>query len=117
MKLSTDEFSAARSTLKKTKSLRCLLRPPFQRAVARFTVGLSRAPRSLAFLSADRSFQRGQAVLEYILIMAVIIGLFMIVVRPRMADIQQKLAEGLKAGALSSDPNSGTGYPYYFPMK
>jgi hypothetical protein len=76
------------------------------------------ADSATAKLSTGESWdakQRGQAVLEYILLLSVIFGIFLVVVRPRMGDIQKKLAEALKSGPVSGDPSKG--YPYYFQMR
>lgn len=59
--------------------------------------------------------ERGQAILEYILVLIVVLSLFVIVAKPAIGKLGKKINEGLKGGIFSDDP-SGAGF-YYYPIK
>jgi hypothetical protein len=59
--------------------------------------------------------QSGQAVLEYTLLIAVIAGVFLLVVRPGMDRIKQELGKTMQSGLFSNEP--GKANFYYFPMR
>ncbi len=59
--------------------------------------------------------ERGQVLVEYILIIMVVLGLFMIVARPALGKLGKKINDGLKGGIFADDP-SGSGF-YYYPVK
>lgn len=69
------------------------------------------------FSAATRSKrdQRGQALVEYILIIMVVLGLFMIVARPAIGKLGKKISDGLKGGIFADDPSGGRFY--YYPVK
>jgi hypothetical protein len=59
--------------------------------------------------------QRGQGMLEYILILAVAVSLFMLVGRPYLKDLGKKFQGLGKQGFLAED-NTGSNF-YYFPIR
>lgn len=67
------------------------------------------------FLRRIKSNQAGQAVVEYLLILIVVLGIFMVVARPGIGRLGKKIQDSLNAGFFNSDPQGG-GF-YYFPIK
>lgn len=67
------------------------------------------------FLKPIRSKQSGQVVVEYLLILAVVLGIFMLVARPGIGRLGKKIQEDLNKGLFAADA-TGAGF-YYFPVK
>jgi hypothetical protein len=59
--------------------------------------------------------EEGQGIVEYILVLAVIFSIFMIVAKPGLKRLQDKIADGMKSGIFAE--NSDDSGFYYFPMK
>jgi hypothetical protein len=59
--------------------------------------------------------QKGQGMLEYILILAVVVSLFMFVAKPYLKTFGKKFQDLGKGGIFSED-NTGSNF-YYFPIK
>lgn len=59
--------------------------------------------------------QRGQGMLEYILILVVVVSMFMLVGRPFLKDMGKKFQGLGKQGFLAED-NTGSNF-YYFPIR
>jgi hypothetical protein len=58
--------------------------------------------------------QAGQAMLEYILILLLVVTMFMLVARPFLGDFAKKIQEAGRKGIFTDDP-SGSNF-YYFPI-
>lgn len=58
---------------------------------------------------------QGQGILEYVLILAVVISIFMVVGRPFLKDFGGKI-QGLSQKGIFSEDSSGSSF-YYFPLK
>jgi hypothetical protein len=67
------------------------------------------------FFVAIRSNQSGQAILEYILVILVVLGIFMIAARPMIGKLGKKINDGIKGGIFAEDSTGGKFY--YFPVK
>ncbi len=64
-------------------------------------------------ISKGKTSQRGQGLVEYVLVVAVIIGAVIIVAKPFFKTFQEKVGENLKNGSVfSENPNF-----YYFPVR
>lgn len=64
-----------------------------------------------------KSRQSGQAILEYMLILMVVVGIFVFVGRPAINKLRVKLRDGMKTGIFTNaEDNTGKGF-YYFPVK
>lgn len=59
--------------------------------------------------------QRGQTMLEYLLIIAVVVGIFLVFARPFMKGLNKKFEDAGKTGFFAEDP-SGSNF-YYYPLK
>lgn len=57
----------------------------------------------------------GQGILEYVLVLAVVLSIFMVVGRPFLKDIGGKI-QGLSQKGIFSEDSSGSNF-YYFPLK
>lgn len=70
-----------------------------------------------ATLSEERSpfGERGQVILEYILVLAVVVGMIFMVARPIFGSLQKKIGDSFKAGFFTDDPSGGKFY--YFNVK
>ncbi|MGZ3693957.1 MAG: Flp family type IVb pilin [Bdellovibrionota bacterium] len=68
-----------------------------------------------ATLSRLRRDERGQTIVEYILVIAVVIGVIFVLARPIFGNLQTKIGDSLKAGFFSDDPTGGKFY--YFNVK
>jgi hypothetical protein len=62
-----------------------------------------------------RRSQLAQGTIEYILVLAVVIGVFIKVIRPGLTLLQDKIGRGNAANPFLSETAGGAGY-YYFPM-
>lgn len=61
----------------------------------------------------SRRSERGQGMVEYILILAVIVSIFVLIVRPFFKTFQEKIGDNFKNGSVfSEDANF-----YYFPVR
>lgn len=58
---------------------------------------------------------RGQTIIEYLLVLAVVIGIFLVIARPLLKDLTSKYQKGFKAGIFEAD-DTGSRF-YYFPVK
>lgn len=58
--------------------------------------------------------QRGQGILEYMLVLMVILGTVFVAARPVIARLQKKFEKGLQGGIFKEDPTGGQFY--YFPI-
>ncbi|MCO5141699.1 MAG: hypothetical protein M9962_01260 [Oligoflexia bacterium] len=58
---------------------------------------------------------RGQAFLEYILVMAVVVGILLVFAKPFFGNFSKKLQDGLQKGIFTEDP-TGANF-YYFPLR
>lgn len=67
------------------------------------------------FLKPIKSNQNGQAVVEYLLIIAVVLGIFMLVAKPGIGRLGKKIQDDLNKGLFAADA-TGAGF-YYFPVK
>ncbi len=59
--------------------------------------------------------QRGQGMLEYILVLVVILGTVFVAARPIIASLQKKFEKSIKGGIFRDD-RTGSNF-YYFPVK
>lgn len=59
--------------------------------------------------------ESGQAIVEYILVVVVVLSIFVFFARPKLGELGSKLSQNLQGGVFSDDP-SGAGF-YYFPVK
>lgn len=59
--------------------------------------------------------ERGQSILEYILVLAVVVGMIFVLARPVFGSLQKKIGDSLKEGFFSDDPSGGKFY--YFNVK
>jgi hypothetical protein len=71
--------------------------------------------RTKKFFGAIRSNERGQAIVEYVLVLAVVLGMLFVLAKPVIGSLQKKIGDNLKNGFFAEDP-SGDGF-YYFPLK
>jgi hypothetical protein len=60
------------------------------------------------------SNERGQGMLEYMLVLMVILGTVFVAARPVIARIQKKFEKGLQGGIFKEDASGGQFY--YFPI-
>ena len=58
--------------------------------------------------------QSGQAVVEYLLIVMVVVGIFVAIGRPAILRIAENLKKDMKGGFFSDENKGGF---YYFPVK
>lgn len=71
------------------------------------------AQRAKSHKRRSRRCQKGQTSLEYILLLFVIVGIFIVVLKPFFASFKDQLAEGLKSTTFDPDnPNF-----YYYPIR
>jgi competence protein ComGC len=66
-------------------------------------------------LQQERSGQRGQGIVEYLLVLAVVIGIFLTLARPFIKEFSKKWQATGKQSIFKED-NSGANF-YYFPLK
>lgn len=59
--------------------------------------------------------ERGQVMLEYLLIIAVVFSIFIFLARPYLKSLNKKFEEAGKSGFFAEDP-SGSNF-YYFPIR
>lgn len=59
--------------------------------------------------------ERGQTIVEYILVIAVVVGMIFVLAKPIFGSLQKKIGDSLKQGFFSDDP-SGSKF-YYFRIK
>jgi hypothetical protein len=59
--------------------------------------------------------QRGQGILEYLLVLFVVLGTIFVLARPVIAKLQGKFEKALKGGIFKNE-QSGSNF-YYFPLK
>ncbi|MGZ3650416.1 MAG: TadE/TadG family type IV pilus assembly protein [Bdellovibrionota bacterium] len=59
--------------------------------------------------------QRGQGILEYVLVLMIVLGVIFVMARPVIARLQSKFEKGIKGGIFKEDPTGGSFY--YFPLK
>jgi hypothetical protein len=59
--------------------------------------------------------QRGQGMLEYLLVLMVVLGVIFVAARPVIARLQKKFEKGIQGGIFREDP-TGEQF-YYFPLK
>lgn len=59
--------------------------------------------------------QGGQGILEYVLVLAVVIGIFIVLAKPYMAKFNKQYQKLFKAGMFAED-STGSKF-YYFPVK
>ncbi len=59
--------------------------------------------------------QKGQTILEYLLILIVVVSLFMLIARPYIGTIGKKFQDLNKKGFFAED-TSGSNF-YYYPLK
>lgn len=59
--------------------------------------------------------QRGQGILEYVLILAVVIGIFLTMARPFINKLGPKYQKVFKSGMFKED-DTGSNF-YYFPVR
>lgn len=58
--------------------------------------------------------ERGQTVIEYLLILVVVLSIFMVFAKPFMKGLNKKFETASKKGFFAEDPSGGNFY--YFPM-
>jgi hypothetical protein len=63
----------------------------------------------------SRLGERGQVMLEYLLIIAVVFSIFIFLARPYLKSLNKKFEEAGKSGFFAEDP-SGSNF-YYFPIR
>lgn len=83
---------------------------PFKRSCSSIQQQVTRQKR----LSILRR-QKGQAVLEYLLIVLVILGIFITIARPGFEKLTENIQATLKSGFFAED-DDGSGF-YYYPLK
>lgn len=66
-------------------------------------------------LGVTRSDERGQGILEYLLVLAVVVGMFLLVGRPFLTKIAPKFQNLGKSGVFAQD-STGSNF-YYFPIR
>jgi hypothetical protein len=59
--------------------------------------------------------QRGQGILEYILILVVVLGIVFVLAKPVIEKLKKSFEVGLQKGVFKEDP-TGANF-YYFPLK
>ncbi|RZA07820.1 MAG: hypothetical protein EOP11_06625 [Proteobacteria bacterium] len=59
--------------------------------------------------------ERGQGILEYVLILAVVVGIFLVLARPFMGKFSTKYQAIFKGGMMADD-STGSKF-YYYPVK
>lgn len=59
--------------------------------------------------------QKGQAILEYVLVLAVVLGMLFVMAKPVIGKLQKKINDSFKGGFFSEDV-TGEKF-YYFPLK
>jgi hypothetical protein len=59
--------------------------------------------------------QSGQTMLEYLLIIAVVVSIFIVFARPFLKGLNKKFEDAGKSGFFAEDP-SGSNF-YYFPIR
>jgi hypothetical protein len=77
----------------------------------------SAATRSAGKFSRARigAGERGQGILEYVLVLAVVIGIFLLLAKPFMAKYKGQYEKLFKGGVFAED-SSGSKF-YYFPVR
>lgn len=73
-----------------------------------------RSTRTRKFFGGIRS-ERGQGMLEYVLVLIVVLGMVFMAARPVIAKLQKSMEKGMKGGIFKEDA-SGSNF-YYFPVK
>ncbi len=73
-----------------------------------------RSIRTKKFFGGIRS-ERGQGMLEYVLVLIVVLGVVLVAARPVIAKLKGSVEKGLKGGIFKEDA-SGSNF-YYFPVK
>jgi hypothetical protein len=68
-----------------------------------------------ATLSRATRDQRGQSILEYILVLMVVVGMIFVLARPVFGSLQKKIGDSLKQGFFTDDPTGGKFY--YFNIR
>ena len=63
-----------------------------------------------------RSNERGQGMLENILVLAVIFGVFLLLVRPSFEKLQKKFSSGIKGDSFFGGQGSDVDGFYHYPM-
>ena len=58
--------------------------------------------------------ERGQTILEYLLVLAIVVSMFLLVAKPFLGDIAKKFQDMSKKGFFSEDP-TGANF-YYYPL-
>jgi Tfp pilus assembly protein FimT len=58
--------------------------------------------------------EKGQTIVEYLLILVVVLSIFMVFAKPFMKDLNKKFETASKKGFFAEDPSGGNFY--YFPM-
>lgn len=69
------------------------------------------AAKKRSRLSKEIGNERGQAVVEYLLVLAVVIGMVFVLAKPIFGSLQKKIGDSLKAGFFTDDP---TGEKFYY---
>lgn len=67
------------------------------------------------YFAAIRFSEKGQGFLEYVLVLAVVLGVVFVAAKPVIEKIKKNMADTMKAGVFQNDP-TGSNF-YYFPMK
>jgi hypothetical protein len=62
-----------------------------------------------------RGDERGQGILEYLLVLMIVLGMIFVLARPVIAHLQKNFEKGMKGSIFKDDP-SGSSF-YYFPLK